>query len=261
MKRLFRLERVFIKQYFKQLMEYKADFITGLIGFSLSQGLSLLFIGVLMSKIPSLHGWTLSQIYFIYGFALIPRGIDHLLTDNLWAVGQRLVYKGDFDKYMTRPMNPLLHVMMEVFQLDALGELIIGIALLITSSASVDWTATKILLFIISIPFATLIYTAIKIAASSVAFWLKQSNSVTYLVYSMNNFTQYPLTIFNRGVRFIVSFIIPFAFTAYYPAHYFLTGNNPLFNIGGLIIVSIIAMILALLLWNRGIQAYESAGS
>ncbi|MGX7010281.1 ABC transporter permease [Lactococcus cremoris] len=261
MTRFFRLEKVFIKQYFKQLMEYKADFITGLIGFSLTQGLSLLFLGVLMSKIPSLKGWTLSQIYFIYGFALIPKGIDHLFTDNLWAVGQRLVYKGDFDKYMTRPLNPLLHVAMEVFQLDALGELLIGIALLITSGGAVEWTPVKILLFIVSIPFATMIYTAIKIAASSMAFWIRRSGSIMYVFYSMNSFTQYPLTIYNVGVRFVVSFLIPFAFTAYYPAHYFLTGNNPAFNIGGLVIVSIVAMTLALLIWNHGLRAYESAGS
>ncbi|MCU0081678.1 ABC-2 family transporter protein [Streptococcus danieliae] len=31
-------------------------------------------------------------------------------------------------------------------------------------------------------------------------------------------------------------FVIPFAFTAYYPASYFLTGKNPLFTIGGLIL-------------------------
>ena len=51
------------------------------------------------------------------------QGIGPSLFDNLWALGQRLVRKGEFDKYLTRPINPLFHILVETFQIDALGEL------------------------------------------------------------------------------------------------------------------------------------------
>ena len=41
----------------------------------------------------------------------------------------------------------------------------------------------------------------------------------------------------------------------------FLTGENPLFNIGMTIVVALIVMTIGVLIWNRGIKAYESAGS
>ena len=104
-------------------MEYKVDFVVGVLGVFLTQGLNLLFLNVLFQHIPSLEGWTFQEIAFIYGFSLIPKGLDHLFFDNLWALGQRLVRKGEFDKYLTRPINPLFHILVETFQIDALGEL------------------------------------------------------------------------------------------------------------------------------------------
>lgn len=261
MRRFFRLERIFIAQYLKQLMEYKGDFLVGVVGVFLEQALNILFIAVIFTQIPDLKGWTMTQIIFIYGFSLIPKGIDHVLTDNLWAVGQRLIKRGEFDKYMTRPINPLLYVILEVFQVDGFGELLVGILLLIRSAYAVTWNPLKITLLIVVIPFATVIYTAMKIAAASLAFWLKQSGSLLYIFYQVNDFAKYPVSIYNGGMKFILSYVIPFAFTAYYPASYFLTGRNPLFNIGGTVIAAVVALSIALFVWSKGISTYESAGS
>ena len=77
----------------------------------------------------------------------------------------------------------------------------------------------------------------------------------------VNDFVKYPIDIYNNIVRSVLTYIIPFAFTAYFPALYFLTGENPLFNIGMTIVVALIVMTIGVLIWNRGIKAYESAGS
>lgn len=261
MKRLFRLHRIFIKQYLKQLMEYRVDFIVGVLGVFMTQGLTILFLQVLFQHIPALEGWRFEEIAFIYGYSLLPKGLDHLFFDNLWAVGQRLVRKGEFDKYLTRPINPLFHVLVETFQVDALGELLVGGILLTSSVGVIDWSVAKLLLFALSIPFATLIYTSLKIATASISFWTKQSGAVTYIFYMFNDFAKYPLGIYHPILRWLLSFIVPFAFTAYYPAAYFLTGDESIFRIGGLVLVSILMFSLSLSMWRKGLTAYESAGS
>ncbi|WP_205015669.1 ABC transporter permease [Streptococcus porcinus] len=261
MKKLGRMHVIFIKQYLKQILEYKVDFVVGVLGVFLTQGLNLLFLNVLFQHIPSLAGWTFEQIAFIYGFSLIPKGIDHLFFDNLWALGQRLVLKGEFDKYLTRPISPLFHVMVETFQVDALGELLIGILLLVTSFGTIAWSVPKVFLFILIIPFATLIYTSLKIATASISFWTKQSGAITYIFYMFNDFAKYPISIYHSFLKWVISFIIPFAFTAYYPASYFLTGENGLFNVGGVVLISLLVFAISIKLWNLGIDAYESAGS
>ena len=156
MKKYQRMHLIFIRQYIKQIMEYKVDFVVGVLGVFLTQGLNLLFLNVIFQHIPSLEGWTFQEIAFIYGFSLIPKGLDHLFFDNLWALGQRLVRKGEFDKYLTRPINPLFHILVETFQIDALGELLVGGILLGTTVTSISWTLPKFLLFLVLYSFCDL---------------------------------------------------------------------------------------------------------
>ncbi len=263
MRRFLRIYRILVAQNLKRIMEYKADFLTGAVSFLIDQAIGIAFIFIIFSQIPHLDGFTFEQIVFIYGFSQIPKGIDHLLTDNLWCVGYFIVKKGDFDKYLTRPINPLFHVIAETFQVDAVGELVVGISLMIYVSGSVNLyiTPLSIILFIIVIPFSAMIYTAIKIATGAFAFWIKSSGFIIQMVYGMNEFAKYPTTIYSQFIRTLITYIIPFAFTGYYPALYFLTGQNPLFNIGGTVVISLIFMAIALFIWHKGLSAYESAGS
>ena len=82
-----------------------------------------------------------------------------------------------------------------------------------------------------------------------------------YIFYMFNDFAKYPISIYNSFLRWLISFIVPFAFTAYYPASYFLQDKDGLWNIGGLILISLIFFCISLKLWDRGLDAYESAGS
>lgn len=262
-RRILRLYRIFIGQHLKRLMEYKVDFLAGAIAFLLGQLINILFINIIFSQIPTLAGWRYEEIVFIYGFSLIPKGLDHLLTDNLWKVGWFIVRKGDFDKYLTRPINPLLHVIMEEFQVDAFGELLLGIVLvsMMWQKVNMHLSFIEAVLFVGVILFAALIYTGLKIISSAIALWIKQSGQIMQIVYMSNDFAKYPTTIYNGLIRSIITYILPFAFTAYYPALYFLTKKDPLFNLGGTVIASIILFAVGYKVWCRGLKAYESAGS
>lgn len=262
-KRALKMHRIFISQELKRMMEYKGDFIIGIIGFLLVQASNLLFLRIIFSKIPNLMGWDFNQVVFIYGFSLIPKGIDHLFFDNLWSIGHFTVRKGDFDKYLTRPINTLFHVMVEKLQIDALGEFLMGVALVCVALPKIDveLSFVRVLLTLVAVFFAIFIYTGIKTATAAIAFWTKRSGNITYMFYMVNDFAKYPVGIYNRLVRTIITYVIPFAFTAFYPAYYFLTGENPLFNVGMTVVISVVLMAFGIFIWNKGIAAYESAGS
>lgn len=151
--------------------------------------------------------------------------------------------------------------MVEIFQIDALGELIFSVILFFYTVPYMDWTFAKIIILFLSIIFATLIYTSIKVIAASVSFWSKQSGGLIYIFYMFNDFAKYPVSIYNSIIKWIISFLLPFAFTAFYPASYFLTKKNFLYNIGGLIFISVLFSLLSLYIWQKGIKNYESAGS
>ena len=250
-------------QEFKRMMEYKGDFIIGVIGFFLAQLSNLLFLWIIFGNVPNLAGWSVNEVVFVYGLSLIPKGIDHFFFDNLWSVGYFLVRKGDFDKYLTRPVNTLFHLLVEKIQIDALGELIMGIALVCASvpGLNVKWDVFRVFAAILMIPFVTLIFTGVKTITASVAFWTKRSGNVIYMFYTFSDFAKYPATVYNRFVQNVITYIIPFALTSYFPALFILKGEDPLFNLGMPMMAAGVLMGLGILVWHRGIRAYESAGS
>lgn len=262
LKRGIRLYRVLVFQFFKVIMQSKADFFIGLIGFFLKQIMGIVFLYLVFRQIPDLMGWSFDELVFIYGFAQIPRGIDHLFTDNLWLVAKRMIINGDFDRYMLRPMNVLFQIISEKLQPDALGELLVGSILIVRSitNGTVVTGSVRILFFVISVITGAFIYSAIKLFFASFAFWMKRSGRILQVAYEMADFAKYPTEIYSRTVRFIITWIIPFAFVAFLPASYFLNKNSCIV-IGGECLIALIFSVVAYSLFCIGIHSYESAGN
>ncbi len=262
LKRYWRLYRVLIVQFLKVVMQSKVDFLMGLFGFFLTQIGGILFLYLIFRQIPSLQGWSLEQLIFIYGFAQIPRGIDHLLTDNIWLVAWRLVINGDFDRYMLRPMNVFFQVIAEKLQPDALGELLVGTILVIMSvqKGVVSLTPVSVLLFLISVCAGAVIYTSIKLFFASIAFWTKQSGPFLQFAYELAEFAKYPVDIYHKAIQFVVTWVIPFAFVAYLPASFFLERTGA-YVIAVECIIAVVFWCIAYSFFNFGLRGYESAGN
>ena len=81
----------YIKLYFTCLkraiisrLQYKADSIIGIIGFLISNTATLLSIYFIIDAIPSLNGWSIYELGFLYGFSMMPVAFDHFFSDELW---------------------------------------------------------------------------------------------------------------------------------------------------------------------------------
>lgn len=263
LKRYLRLYKVLISQFLKTIMQSKVDFLIGLLGFFLTQIMGIAFLYLVFEQIPDLQGWTLDELIFIYGFAQIPRGIDHLFTDNIWMVAYWYVRNGEFDRYMLRPMNLFFQIIAEKLQPDALGELLIGTILVVRSISKgiVIIDGIHIVLFIVSIFAGALIYTSIKLFFASLAFWLKVSGAFLQIAYDMSNFAKYPTEIYAKAVRFLITWIIPFAFVAYLPASYFLKSAASPWIIAIECGIGILFWGIAYIVFEHGTHVYESAGN
>ena len=263
LRKYLRLYRLFLVQYIKTTMQSKVDFLMGFFAFFIEQFLGILFISVIFGKIPSLDGWGFYEILFIYGFAQIPRGIDHIFTDLIWILAGDMVVEGTFDRYLLRPINPLFHICVDRFQPDGLGELIIGGILtgVAVSNMSVTITPVWVILFILSLFPGTVIYTSVKLFFASLAFWVKDSMPILQIAYNSSDFSKYPISIYNAPIRFTLTFVIPFAVVAYYPAAALLGKESMLYAIGLEVIVAVVAWVIAYGTFKRGMNRYESAGS
>lgn len=261
--RYFKLYSMFLSQYIKTLMQSKADFFMGFFAFFLIQGSGIGFIWLIFSQIPDLDGWSFDQVLFIYGFAQIPRGMDHMFTDYIWILAGNTIVRGEFDKYLLRPLNPLFQLVAERFQPDGIGEVVIGILLVSISGANLalDLTVAKILVALVLVFFGVVVYTSIKLFFGSLAFWIKRSQSILFMFYMTADFSKYPMTIYHRSIQAFATYIVPFALTAYLPASYFLGVNSLEFVLLRVVGVAIVAWLIAYGTFKRGITKYESVGN
>lgn len=261
--RYIRLYRIFIVQYFKTMLQSRMDFLIGLSGFLVSQVAGLTFLYLVFEQIPSMNEWTLEQMLFIYGFAQIPRGLDHLLTDNLWMVGWQMVIKGTFDKYLLRPMNVFFQIVCEKVQFDALGELLIGGVLVgrAITNGTVSVTVLKAVLFVVSVIAGAVIYTSVKLFFAALAFWVKETSPLMTTAYEVADFAKYPIEIYAKPIRAVLMTVLPFAFVAYIPSTFFLIHTNVWKTIGAECVIAVIFWMIAYVFFKKGIGVYESAGN
>ncbi|MER5458464.1 ABC-2 family transporter protein [Micromonospora sp. NPDC002389] len=246
----------------RRLVAYRTDFLLGGVGFLLRVGVQVLLIGSIFQLVPTVGGWSLDKVLFLLGFALLPRGLDRLFTDYLWVVAWQLIRSGDFYRHLIRPVNPLFSVLSErFFWPDALGELLVGFALLGYAGRrlGLDVDAEMVLVGAGLVVCGTLIYTGIKLIFASIAFWTITSQPAMHAANQLSEFAAFPLEIYPGVLRHVLTWVLPFAFTAYIPVEFLLGGDGRLVWLTPLVAAG--ALCVGYGIWSMGIRRYEMTGS
>lgn len=262
--RYLKLYATYAKLSLMSKLVYRVNAIIGVIAFLFTEATSLLTLYFLVSQVPSIDGYTIYHIGLLFGLTNMAVGIDHLLTDKLWNVAYFEVKLGKLDHMFLRPLPVLFQVIASEVQLEALGELIIAIALIIFcgSHLTIVGGVWSILFMILGIICAAIIITSFKIMVASFAFKFKRSGPLLQFIYNFSGFTKYPLTIYPKFIRVILTFIIPLGLCLFYP---FENLFAPIEN-AGLVALGMVGFTAAfatvcLFVWSKFVKMYESTGT
>lgn len=263
MRKYLKLYPYYVSRSIKARLAYRFDAIIGIFGFLLENAIIFSTLYLTITTIPSLSGWNIQMMGFLYGFYLIPKAIDHIFTDQVWQLGNGGITRGILDKYLIKPINPLFQLIAEMVQLEGFGELILGIIFLsvFTPGLGVIWSFSNIVALIICALFSMIFFFSIKLIFGSLSFWTKRSIEVMTLIYDFSNFAKYPIDIFNRAIRFVLTFILPFSVIIFFPIRALLFNGNLWLQTLYVVLASIIMLVIALTIWQQGLKRYESAGS
>jgi len=253
----------YFRQFVKTRLAYRTDFLIDTMAVTFAMLVQLAVLGTLFSKVDSLKGWTFHQVLFIYGFSLFPLGIFNLTSVNLYRFSDRFIIQGKFDRVLLRPVSTLGQVMCESFNISGLNEIIMGVAVMVYAGAKMNMSLelVDVLAVLILGPAASLVYTGVFLGITAVSFWHEDRMGLAPPVYNMIRFARYPITIFGAPVRFFLTFILPFAWVAFYPATWFL--GSPQFSRLAMFtpLVGIVVIGGAVLIWRAGTRNYSSTGS
>ena len=124
----------FLILQFKTILEYKTDFWIGIFSVILGQINTFLLTLVVFTQLDVLAGFSIVEIFLMYGFYVLVKGIDHFYNDNIWSFAWNKIKDGRFTEILLRPINPIFYIVMERIEISGLSEMIIGIGIVTISS-------------------------------------------------------------------------------------------------------------------------------
>ncbi|HEY8742251.1 MAG TPA: ABC-2 family transporter protein [Chloroflexota bacterium] len=247
-------------------MAYRADFLlTMLFGF-VKEATGFVLIWVILARFAAIAGWTLGDVAFLYGLRVTMHGLVGLGTGNIWDLESR-VRQGEFDRYLVRPAPPLLQLLTERVPLSAFGELVGGPALFLAANRLVHvvWTPWTLLYLLVALIGGALLELAIRVLIVSFSFRALRVNGLMSIMDDFfSDFGTYPLGIFSVALQFVLTFGIPVAFMAYFPAAVLL-GRTAALPVPSIIaycapLAGVLWMAMAIAVFQHEVRHYKSAG-
>lgn len=249
-------------QYLKTRMAYRVDLAVEILSDLLFQAVNLIFILVVFGHTPLLAGWSMDEIIFIYGFFLVPYAIFSAFF-NIWDFNEQYIVKGEMDRILTRPVHSLFQVILERMELESLFGVLTGIAVMIYAGGRLGLTLSWFdpFVFIVLVLGGALVYAGIFIMLASIGFWSDSRTDIMPMMYNISNYGRYPVDIYNQIIRYVLTWLLPFAFVGVYPSAYFLEKEEwygyALFTP----VIGIAFLTLAIIVWNVGVTKYRGAGN
>lgn len=252
----------FLVLHLKSLTEYRTNLLVGVMSTILLQGAGLASIWVVMRQIPNLNGWSLNELYLLFAILTLSKSLNHMFADNLWILGMVHIRSGSFDRFLTRPINPLFHLLADRFCHDGIGNFLVGSLLLLYAGQQLNlvWSILNITLVAIFILAGGMIFFAINLITATLSFYMTMSLPIMVTIHNLHEFTRYPLTVYGRELSFVLTWLLPFGFASFYPASWLLSKE------GGNIVylspfVAVVVVSLAYAFWLYGLTHYSSTGS
>jgi ABC-2 type transport system permease protein len=248
-------------------MQYRANFIVGILGLIVWNVVNLGLIGVLVTRFTNLNNWTLWELVFLYCLWMLGHSLYNLLFSHANQLEDYLI-DGTFDQFLLRPASPLIQLLGRELQYDEIADLLIGLTGLSLAYAQLDlhWNGWSWGFCVVAIISGAVIELALNLLIGASAFWTGRSRGIFIIVSPFYNLVhQYPVDIFGKAFRVVVTGLIPVAFINYYPALLLLNKMNQagaawwlsyMSPVVALILVSIVAGV-----WRLALRQYTSSGS
>jgi len=253
----------YVRCLLKAWSQYRADFAITFVSSILHVGSRLVFLTVIFANIHQLEGWSFHEILLIWGLMITATNVANTFLD----VPHRIlgyIRRGDMDRLLVRPPAPLFQIAGEGgLTLPALGRILVGLAAILTALTALPdqlpwWGVLYLPLTIIS---GALIMFSVQLLMACLSFWFINTFSLMQTMAWMNQFGQYPVSIFALPLQFLFTWVLPYAMMGFYPAAFLLRGAE--YRLYGLLapLMSFGFFGVSQLVWRVAIRRYQSTGS
>ena len=248
-------------------LQYRTSFVVQAVGQFLATFTDFIMLLLLFQQFPSIAGWTLGEVAFLYGLGGLAFGISDLLCGGFDGLS-KMIRLGTFDRVLTRPVGTFAQILASDVQIRRFGRIVQGTITLGLALSWVDvaWTGPKVLVLVSAVVAGVVIFTAIWVIGAAVTFWTVETSEVTNVfTYGGEALVSYPMSIYGEGIRRFFTFVVPLIFVSYLPDLFILEKPDPL-GLPPLLqlcspIVAVAFLLVSRCCWALGVRHYQGTGS
>lgn len=200
----------------------------------------------------------LGDIFYIYSVVYTGFGLTQLFFGNLTNISD-IISSGKLDYYLTKPKNPLLHLLMSKSSTVAFGDIIYGLMAFVLVMMR-DFNVLAIPIWLGVCILVAIIIASYYIILGSFAFILGNSKSVSDIGgNALIMFAAYPQIKISFWMRVTLSTLIPSIIISLYPLNVLKNANviDGLYLLG----VAVLIFTVAYAFFMYGLTRYESSNS
>lgn len=131
-----RLYGQFLRMAVLGKVQYKADFLVGIVSVLILNAVNLSLIGILVYNFNTLGDWNIWDLLFLYSFWMLSRGIYGVFFWHLSDL-EEMIVSGTFDAYLVRPASPFLQFIGKDISYTGVGDFLVGLLGFILASAQI----------------------------------------------------------------------------------------------------------------------------
>jgi len=223
---------------------------------------------LLVDRFTSLAGWTGPEVALLFGLGTAGQGLGQALAKPLDA-GEfaETVRRGHFDQVLLRPVGPLPWLLASALDLRYLGRVLTGLAVLAWAAgrAGVAWTGPHLALAALSITCCAAILASVFVLGAALTLRTVEGTELLNVVTFGGVFlTSFPMEIYGPVLRFVFTWVLPFALAVYVPALALLGRAGTAGPPRALLLAPVATVALAAaagLGWRAGVRRYLGTGS
>ncbi|MDH6169581.1 ABC-2 type transport system permease protein [Variovorax boronicumulans] len=247
---------------------YPASALMLTVGQFLGTGIEIVAVWALFHRFGDVQGWRIGEVALFYGLVNCMFALADALGRGFDVLGTEFLRTGAFDRLLLRPRPLALQLMGNDFRISRMGRLLQGLAVMVfaTQQAGIVWTPAAVAIALFALAGGVALFLGILVLQGTLSFWTVESLEIAnVLTYGGVQAAQYPLALYARWFRRVLTFVVPLACVAYYPALAILGKADPLGAPGWVGIVSPLAgfvfLAAAFGAWRFGLRHYASTGS
>ena len=248
-----RLLRAYFRFNLAAGMAYRASFFLQVFGMALNNTAFIVFWRVLYDHAADLGGWGFRDVMFLWALVSVVWGLGQIFAGNVPYLS-RIIRQGDLDVYLTQPAPVVPNVAGSRMDVSGWGDILYGVVVY-------GFTQTPapgpILLFLVLAVLGAAAMASVRLVFHSLSFWLGNAEGLAGSLDEMLlSFTLYPPSLFPAPVRLLLTFGIPSALVAWYPAELFRD-----FSVVGLLTIAAadaLLVFVALGVFHLGLRRYAS---